>query len=140
MDLKPFRFALVVLLTGLLASCAMAPKVSDDLTPSVYDFAERLRWKDFHGASRYFVEEDNRNGILQTFSDMKDLEITDIVIQSIDITGQGQDATTTMVMEYFLLPSVAVKTYRFQLQWRYSGLKPDASDSWRIVSPFPSFP
>ena len=135
-----FQVLLVLAFMGSLAACSMAPKVSDDLTPAVYDFAQRLRWNDYSGASRYFDTEENRQEFLQTFTGMQDLQITDVVVESIDFAEDRRSASTSMVLEYFLLPSPVVKTYRFSLQWAYLGLKPNSSESWLVSSRFPSFP
>lgn len=132
--------ALACLLVAGLAACAAVPRMSDDLTPAAFDFAQRLRWKDFNGASRYFEEASKKHAFIDLFADMGDLQITDVRVEAIDLDDSARRATTRMTLEYFLLPSVSVKTFSFELDWGYAGLKPKAGDTWFITSSFPPFP
>lgn len=127
-------------MVAVLSACAAVPRISDDLTPAAYDFAQRLRWKDFNGAARYFDDADKKHAFVDVFAEMKDLQITDVRVETIDLDAGGQGATTRMTLEYFLLPSVSVKTFAFELDWAYAGLKPKAAETWFIASPFPPFP
>jgi len=134
------KVVFVCFMVAVLSSCAAVTRVSDDLTPAAFDFAQRLRWKDFNGASRYFDEAAKKHAFVEQFAEMEDLQITDVRVETIDLDESGQRATTRMTLEYFLLPSVSVKTFSFKLDWAYAGLKPNAAESWFIASPFPPFP
>jgi len=43
-------------------------------------------------------------------------------------------------MDYYLLPSVSVKTFRFEQSWEFFGGDDQPQNGYFIVTPFPKFP
>ena len=130
---------LVLLMTG----CGMLP--AKILTPESQfvrvqdDFMQRLRWRDVQGAANHFTAP-HRESFLQHFSEADELNITDVRLLSAEYVAEGERMETELEVEYFLLPSVTVKTFRFQQQWGFFRSGEKLPGKWRITSHFPEFP
>jgi hypothetical protein len=130
------------LLLVCLAGCALSAQVvkpeSQFLSPQD-DFMQRLRWRDYQGAAKHFTEP-HREGFLQQFRGSGDLNVTDVRLESARYVAEGERMETVVVVEYFMLPSVAVKTFRLEQQWTYFREEEKQSGEWLITSVFPVFP
>ena len=71
---------------------------------------------------------------------MKDIDITDVKLADLQIYDEGQRFETTVEMEYYLLPSVTVKTFRFDQTWLFFAGADPAHQGFFIATPFPDFP
>lgn len=126
----------------MLGGCSLTDKVVTPENQFVRvqdDFMQRLRWKDYQGAARHFSEE-NREAFLQQFRRADDLNVTDVRLVSLEYQAQEQQMQTEIEIEYFLLPSATVKTFRVEQQWHYFHDSQSATGEWRITSLFPEFP
>ena len=121
---------------GMLAKKIESPQES--YVAASNDFMKRLRWKDFQGAAKYFVDEEKEPFLEQLRRIEKDLNITDVRLESAEYLEQSQTMETWLVLEYFRLPSPTVKHLRFAQQWKFSAAGENAPRVWRIVSNFPS--
>lgn len=137
------KWFLGVLLVSLsLPGCALSPKV---ITPESQffkaqdDFMQRLRWRDFQGAARHFTAP-RRDEFLQRFRRADDLNLTDVRLQFVDYDAAAEQMATEVEVEYFLLPSATVRTFRFTQQWSYFREPEQLTGEWRITSHFPEFP
>lgn len=138
---KPLTMV-ATLLALILAGCALTDKVVTPENQFVRvqdDFMQRLRWKDYQGAARHFSEA-NREAFLQQFRQADDLNVTDVRLESLEYQAENQQMQTEIVIEYFLLPSATVKTFRVEQQWHYFHDEQSATGEWRITSHFPAFP
>lgn len=123
----------------LLVSCSIVVRPGKKLDEVCRDYAQRLRWMDFVAASHY-LDEPHREGFLRQFQALEGLHMVDVRIESIDYRPEENRAETSLVIEYYLLPSATVKTYRLRQQWRYEGGDRYHFGTWQITSPFPDFP
>lgn len=127
----------------LMAGCGAFP--SKVLTPESQfarvqdEFMQHLRWRDFRAASRYFTET-HRESFLRHFRESDDLNITDVRLLSAEYVADNERMETEVEVEYFLLPSVTLKTFRFEQQWRFFRGGENLPGKWRITSLFPEFP
>ena len=123
----------------LLCSCGAMVRAEADLTRESRDFTQRLRWGDFQGAARHMADP-YRDEFLSLFQGISDLHIVDVRLESVDQPHSELEGEVEMVLEYYQLPSVSVKEFRFRQQWRYEGGSRYHAGLWQIVSPFPPFP
>ncbi len=107
--------------------------------PTQRDFSERLRWRDFAGAARYMAPEAAAD-FNRRFSDLPDLNITDVRLDSAEFSADGKRVETRNSVEYFLLPSATIKTFRYEQAWEVVGGDRWHGGTWLIVTPFPPFP
>jgi hypothetical protein len=132
------RGVLLIATLALLTGCAAPTGTTEELTPAGRDFLQRLRWKDYQGASAYLLPE-HRQEFLGHFTEQEKLHITDVQLERVDSTIPGQ-AVVWGVLEYYRLPSLTVKKFRFQLDWVYLGAGRLQGGAWHLSTPFPTIP
>jgi hypothetical protein len=123
----------------LLLSCGMMVRPGQEFETVSRDYVQRLRWMDFAGASRHQSGE-SREAFMQRFGELGDLHIVDARLESVDLREEAGRADTSIVLEYYLLPSATVKQFRLEQEWAYLGGDRYRPGVWRIVSPFSGFP
>jgi len=129
----------VFLVAGMLGGCGMEMVPARQFSEASDDFAQRLRWGDYHGAAQH-VDEANRSDFRQQFEALKGLHVVGVGMESVELRDDGARAVVRVAIDYYLLPSITVETFHWQQEWirgegegRYSGL-------WQITTPFPPFP
>jgi hypothetical protein len=137
----PFRKRNLFLVPAILflAACATLEPPAARFPTTVDNFLQQLRWKDFQGASQHMAEE-YREDFLNQFSGLNDLRITDVRLESTTIREKDQLMETWAVLEYYLLPSISIKTFPFRQEWELRGADRYHTGTWVIVTPFPKFP
>lgn len=136
------RSRFLLLLMVLLAGCALHGKVMNaqqSFNHSLDDFLQRLRWADLQGAAAHF-DPPAREDFLTKFNNSKDLHITDVRLDHADYHAAEQTMDTWVVIDYYLLPSLTVKSFGFPQQWHYYPTAEYGIGEWRITSLFPAFP
>jgi hypothetical protein len=103
------------------------------------DFMNGMRWKRFN-VSASFMQPEYRKDFLTTFADVKDIHITDIRLLDLQPFDENRRFDTTIEMDYYLLPSVTVKTFRFNQTWQFFDGENYPHEGYLIVTPFPEFP
>ncbi len=103
------------------------------------DFMNALRWKQYKVAAEFMLPE-NRKDFLATFNKLKDIHITDVRLLDLQETAEGRRFETSIEMDYYLLPSVSVKTFSFDQDWVYFAGEDTQQTGFRIVTSFPDFP
>jgi len=103
------------------------------------DFMKALRWKQYKVAAEFMLPE-NRKDFLATFNKLKDIHITDVRLLDLQETAEGRRFETSIEMDYYLLPSVSVKTFSFDQDWVYFAGEDTQQTGFRIVTSFPDFP
>ncbi|TYO99256.1 hypothetical protein EDC39_10399 [Geothermobacter ehrlichii] len=103
------------------------------------DFVQRLRWQDYVGAAVHLTEP-NRQDFLDRFQKDRDLKITDVRLESLVFTKQGTLADGELIVEYYRLPSLTVKTARFPVRWRFYGPDDPTPVGWKITLLSPHLP
>jgi hypothetical protein len=133
------RWLLTLFLLCLMAGCAFLVRPGEGFEKASHDFAQRLRWQDYNGAGRYLTGQ-NREAFLKRFAALTDLHIVDVTVERAELGPEPDRGTTWMVLEYYLLPSPAVKKFHLQLHWVRLGGGEIHPGTWRITSAFPDFP
>ena len=103
------------------------------------DFMNALRWKQYKVAAEFMLPE-NRKDFLATFNKLKDIHITDVRLLDLQETAEGRRFETSIEMDYYLLPSVSVKTFSFDQDWVYFAGEDSSQKGFRIITSFPDFP
>jgi hypothetical protein len=125
-----------------LVGCALSSQVvspENQFLKTQDDFMQRLRWRDYQGAAKHFTEP-LQAGFLQQFRRPEDLNVTDVRLESAKYLADQEQMETVVVVEYFLLPSATLKTFRLEQQWAYFRDHKNLPGEWRITSLFPEFP
>lgn len=104
------------------------------------DFMYAMRWKQYETAAAMMQQEEDREHFMNTFRALKDLHVTDIRINQLKSLEAGSRFNVTFEMDYYLPPSVTLKTFTFDQTWVYYGAEDSVNQGFLIVTPFPDFP
>lgn len=138
------KIGLLILLLGFgPAGCGLDKLVNPPAQQgeeALDDFVLALRLGEFPAAARHLAAE-HRRAFLEQFAALeKDLHIVDVRIREMTVTAEGRRADVSLEMDYFLLPSATVRTFRYDHTWIYFGGNDEQVAHYRIVTPFPRFP
>ena len=128
-----------ILFSLLACSSHLDKPVTEVAEMSRDDFMNALRWKQYKVAAEFMLP-DNRKDFLATFRKLKDIHITDVRLLDLQETVEGRRFETSIEMDYYLLPSVSVKTFSFTQDWVYFAGEDSSQKGFRIITSFPDFP
>lgn len=133
-----------IALVLLLAGCAIQEKFELQQTAKIAelsrdDFMNAMRWKQFDVAGSLMLPE-HRKTFMKTFMPLKDIHIIDVRIVSLQPSEQNRRFEMTVEMDYYLLPSVTIKTFTFDQTWVYFDGEGSDNKGFLITTPFPDFP
>lgn len=103
------------------------------------DFVYAMRWQQYREASM-FMKPEFRKDFLKQFKELKDLTITDVRLMDTVLSEEGKKAEVLIEIEYYLLPSVTLKTFELEQTWTYVEGENLAPGHFQIITPFPPFP
>jgi hypothetical protein len=139
---------IAMLLLLALTACTLFQPLSKQRKAALDDFMYALRWHRHTEAAEFFTDEHRGDFLDQLEKFGKDLSITDVRLQRLDVADDGHRAVARLEMDYFLLPSVSLKTLRIDQTWvyfktgdtEYYGLPITRPDGFLITTPFPEIP
>ena len=124
----------------LLAACSSQLQPTAKLAEmSRDDFMAAMRWKSFKTAAS-LMQPELRKEFIKTFASLKGIDITDVRLIDLQVYDEGQRFETTVEMDYYLLPSVTVKTFSFDQTWLFIAGDAPTQQGFFITTPFPKFP
>jgi hypothetical protein len=124
----------LILLLAILPACAAGLKPADSFGEVHKEFAKRLMWRDYDSAAS-FMDESCREDFLDKFDERGDIQVLEARPTLVQFEGSDrQRAVTRLDVDYYRLPSNALKTLQVRLEWQYQ------DKTWQIVSPFPDLP
>lgn len=129
----------LVMLSTLAARSSYKPQTGELGDMSRDEFMYSLRWKRF-GVAASLMQEDFREDFKLTFERVPDIHITDVRLIDQRNEAEGRRFTVTIEMDYYILPSVSVKTFRFDQTWVYFAGEEHKQQGFLITTPFPRFP
>jgi hypothetical protein len=103
------------------------------------DFNSALRWKQYQVAAS-LMKPEYREDFLTTFNSLKDLNIVDVRLVDLKNFQEDRRFDTTIEMDYYILPSITLKTFRFKQTWVFFDGEDSELKGFLIVTPFPEFP
>ena len=138
------RACLIIVLFGFgLAACGLDKLVHPPAAhgrEALDAFVLAMQLEEFSAAAVHLTP-NNREAFLEQFATLeKDLHIVDTRITKMVIGAEGRRADVFLEMDYYLLPSVTVKTFRFDHTWIYDEASGHMPARYQIVTPFPGFP
>ena len=133
-------FVLVLMLTA----CGVQQKYSQQQTAKLAEltqenFKDAMVWKKFDVAASLMLPE-HRRDFMKTFMPLKDIQITDFKTIYLQPSDENRRYDTTIAMEYYLLPSVTVKTFNFDQTWVYFDGDDPTQQGFLVTTSFPDFP
>ena len=131
--------SLVLVLILVACSSIMQESTTKLAELSRDDFMNAMRWKQFDVAGSLMLPEHRKN-FMKTFVPLKDINIVDVRIIYLQPSEENRRFETTLEIEYFLLPSVTIKTFSFDQTWVYFEGEDPTNQGFLITTPFPDFP
>ena len=131
--------ALVLVWLGLLCGCGQLFPPERQGRAALDDFVTALRWQRYEAAAE-FMKPEHREDFLNQFKPLRDLTIVDVRQLETRLSAEGRRAEVVLEMDYFLLPSVTVKTLRIEQTWVYFSQQGPLRGRYQIVTPFPPLP
>jgi hypothetical protein len=129
-----------LVLALVLVACSVMQQQPTKLAElSRTDFMNAMRWKQYDVASNLMVPE-HRKEFMKTFVPLKNLHIVDVQIIYLQPSEENRRFETTIELEYYLPPSVTVKTFTFDQTWVYFEGEDPTHQGFLITTPFPDFP
>lgn len=129
-----------LLLTLALSACVLVNPPSKQRKAALDDFMHALRWQRYADAAAHFTGE-HRRGFLSRFDKIaRDLNVTDVRLQGLELKDEGRRVEAVLEMDYYLLPSTVLKTLRIEQTWVYFEAGDSEFTSFMITTPFPEFP
>ncbi len=124
----------------LLVACGSHVQPTAQLSETSLDnFMDAMRWKRFKGAAS-LMQPELRKDFVKTFTALKDLHITDVKLVDVVPSEENRHLEAILEMEYYLPPSVTVKTFQFDQTWEFFDEDDQPLQGFFIVTPFPAFP
>jgi hypothetical protein len=130
---------LLLLAMALVPACTRPIDVGPGLDDYCDQFSKAMRWKDFIGAGN-FVRQDVRSAFLDQFQEDEDLNVVDSRIVNFNLNIDQQTAEADYLLEYFRLPSMQVKKWKWKQQWELHQPKALKTAIWHIVNAPPPVP
>jgi hypothetical protein len=131
---------IAMLLVLALAACTLFSPLKKQRKEALDDFIYALRWQRYPEAAGFFTDEQRRNFLDRIEKLQKNLSITDVRLQRLDIMDDGRRAVARLEMDYFLLPSATLKTLRIDQTWIYFDTGGGERKGYLITTPFPQIP
>ncbi|NLV23569.1 MAG: hypothetical protein GXY54_02145 [Deltaproteobacteria bacterium] len=135
------RIGLALAAVGVLVACSMPMmEKGNQLEVSVREYLQRLRWKDYYGAAA-FMKEEHREDFLKRIKAVDGLNLVNVTLVHMERGANQEEFQTVVVIEYYILPSLALKEKELRQKWVI--VRPESWGSmaaWMIDSPFPGFP
>lgn len=132
-------WSLIVISLVILVGCQTLNPPEKQGASALDDFIYALRWQQFDAAAG-FMQPEFRKDFLATFKDNKDLTVVDVRLVEANVFDEGRHTETIIDMDYYLLPSLTVKTFRFEQTWVYQDQAASEEGYYQITTPFPPIP
>lgn len=131
---------IVLLASLILSACTQLSPLKNQRKAALDDFVYALRWQRYPEAASFFTSEYRRDFLDRTEKIGKDLTITDVRLQRVDLMDDGRRAMARLEMDYQLLPAATLKTLRIDQTWVYFKSGEEQRGGFLITTPFPIIP
>jgi len=135
--IRTVLWLVLVLMVG--AGCAAKKQPSPvDLKKTAEHFSQRMRWQDYRQAAAFLPTEE-REAFVAEWKASKDLHVVGSRIESIEMLD-AESGSVVMVIEYYMLPSNAVRETESKQEWRYRPGERFERGFWELVAGMPKAP
>jgi hypothetical protein len=131
------KFLAVLMVLLLVGGCGLLNSRESDRKAAFDNFVKYLRYQLYPAAGSYYSP-DLREAFLNQMEKVKGLSVTDVRLVRVDVKDAGERVDTRLEVDYYLLPSVTVKTLHVEQVWRYRQ-DPLEGEGFFITTPFPKF-
>jgi len=124
-----------------LQGCLLSYPARTERTFSKFarDYASRLRWMDYSAAAS-FMNDDVKSDFQEAKTSLEEIQVVDVVLETVDLESGEREGFSTILLEYYRLPSVSVRKTRIRQKWVFREAFNHRGGEWKIETPFPEIP
>ncbi len=133
------RFILASLVLLSLSACTYWRNMNakQDFVDSSKEYNKMVRWENPEQAGLAYADKSICDQFLVRAKTAKDVKIVDYRVKSLDYQDGRNEATAKVEIDYYIPPSITVKTLEDIQKWSY--IEEDGKRFWRLKSLFPEF-
>lgn len=136
---KGYAVMIVMVSAFFLSACTQPFLSAKSFSKVGRDYVRCIRWMEYQGAANY-MEENIRDDFLSMAASFDDLNIVDARLESLDYQSGEEEGYTTILLEYYRLPSASIRELKLRQKWTYQGVDISGRGAWKIGTPFPKIP
>ncbi|HEX9078651.1 MAG TPA: hypothetical protein VF795_03610 [Desulfuromonadaceae bacterium] len=134
------RLSLVSVVLLTLTGCGEAmrnARVSDDFMTTYKGYVRMIRWHEFDKSTLFYVDDPLRDEFQKRVDDVDQVSVVDYRIKNLICRPKEGTAEVTVEWDYYIPPSVTVKTIKDDQKWRY--VEEEKRKGWLLTTLLPIF-
>ncbi|KAF0220460.1 MAG: hypothetical protein FD174_1114 [Geobacteraceae bacterium] len=131
------RLTLLSPLLLALAACSSLAVIGLECEKRTKEYNRMLRWQEFDNAAIVFVDKPLRDEFQKRIAAAKDVKVADYRVKSLECDPEKGEATVKAEFDYYIPPSMTLKTAEDVQKWVYSG--ENGKKEWRLKTLLPAF-
>ena len=137
--MKYFSMMLLSALLLMLSACQSLHymNVAEDFDKGTRSYLKMVRWNELDKAPLTFVDEPLREEFEKRIKGRKDVQIADYRVKYMDCRPEKGEGEVTVEWDYYIPPSVKLKTVEDAQKWRY--IEKEEQKGWLLKTLLPEF-
>ncbi|HTP65693.1 MAG TPA: hypothetical protein VMJ66_09915 [Geobacteraceae bacterium] len=138
--MKFSRLLLLAVALLLLSSCTEAmhyERIADDFVTTYKGYARMIRWHEFDKSTLFYVDDPLREEFNKRIDANDDVKVVDYRVKNVECRPKEGTADVTVDWDYYIPPSVTLKTIRDNQKWRY--VEEEKRKGWLLTTLAPDF-
>jgi hypothetical protein len=137
--MNPSRILLAAVITLLLNGCSTAKiaKIGIECETSTKDYIRLVRWNEFENAMVTYVSAPLQGEYRRKIEAAGEVKVVDYRVKTRECDPVKGEASVKVEVDYYIPPSVTVKTVIDYQKWTYEG--PEDQRVWRLKTSLPDF-
>jgi hypothetical protein len=141
--MKIMRLLLVSFTLLLLTSCSSwresmrNSRIADEFVTTSKGYVRMIRWHEFDKSTLFYVDDTLREDFQKRVSAIEQLKVVDYRIKNLECWPKKGKAEVTVEWDYYMPPSVTVKTVTDPQKWRY--VEEENRTGWLLTTLLPEF-
>ncbi len=100
-------------------------------------YVRMIRWHEFDKSTLFYVDEPLRDEFQKRVDDVDQVSVVDYRIKNLVCRPKEGTAEVTVEWDYYIPPSVTVKTVKDDQRWRY--VEEEKRKGWLLTTLLPEF-
>jgi hypothetical protein len=137
--MKTICLLLMSALLLMLLSCESlrTSRISEDFDTTSKGYIKLVRWHEFNKSTLIYVDDSLIEDFQKRVDAAKDVNVADYRIKNIECRPEKGDAEVLIEWDYYIPPSVKLKTVQDAQKWRYIDEK--EQKRWVLMTLLPEF-
>ncbi len=134
------RLLLVSVALLLLSSCGETmrnSRITEEFMTTHKGYVRMIRWHEFDKSTLFYVDEPLRDAFEKRVEDYNEVKVVDYRIKNLECWPKKVTAEVTLEWDYYVPPSVTVRTVQDNQKWRY--VEDQDRTGWLLTTLLPEF-